>query len=105
MNVKYAKTKKEHLTLLDIPSGTVFSFNNSAEIYIKLDKNGTNPIFTDEYDNLFVETVNIEIPDDDWEKFDKLIAIAHLSDGRISFMHQDTIVNILACSIVIEENN
>ena len=103
MKIEYVKSKKEYPMLSEIPIGTAFSPTNSIEIYIKLDRDGLSDIFTDSYNTLKRDTLNIQGLDDEWEDYGDIIAIAHLSSGTLAFMNRETRVNPLDCKLVVEE--
>ena len=103
MKIEYIASKKEYPKLCEIPAGTVFSPTNSIEIYIKLNKDGMSDIFTDSYETLKRDTLNIQDLDDEFEHYEEIIAVTHLGSGTLCFLNKDIKVNPLNCKLVVEE--
>jgi hypothetical protein len=101
MKIEYTNSKKDYPMLSEIPSGTVFSPIGSREIYIRLDKSGISDVFTDSYDTLEQETLSIQGLNN-WDAYDDIIAVVHLSSGSLVFMNRKTRVIPLKCKLVVE---
>lgn len=102
MKIEYVESNKKYPKLCEIPAGTAFAPIDSLEVYIRLDRDGMSDVFTDDYNILRRNTLNIQNAIDEWNDYTDIIAVAHLGSGTLAFMNRERRVIPLDCKLVVE---
>lgn len=111
MKVSYVENCNPITTLEFVEVGSVFRPINSQNLFIKLDRNADNEIFTNEYNKLWANFTGGYAGEDFYDQdefetdhyYNQLTLCADIVTGEIHFMYEGIKVRVMKCELFVEE--